>query len=412
MFIDKMKRLKKIMESNSGVMVTTIVGLATAFISWKANSIYELQAIIAKNSELPNFQVEMERVYEDNYQTNYSIIRILNLGGKFHNYKAEVITFMECDVYNDLDNSYYEIMIPVSDYYSDWYSFSYTEEGSNVIQGFDNKFKTVIIDRLNDEVQLYNERKEDGELYFYLESYIKISYINLLGEQEVEYYFIDFLNQLTLVEKAMGENAFKIYEEEKSKGNIIDIPINGDIRVSQLLECLNKISLENNIDFQLKEGEKKDMERIILGIIIGVGIAGGLEFVRDNIRRRLELKRYVALVYYDLKNVENYLKEEKDNVNLLYTDDWKEMLAECTLLKSDDIAYLYDLYNMVYNYNVVYKQKIENAGSVQKKDISYYDELKIKVFLGDEKYIDTSRYNVKYENVIKKLEKKISLHNS
>lgn len=110
--------------------------------------------------------------------------------------------------------------------------------------------------------------------------------------------------------------------------------------------------------------------------------------------------------------MENYLKEEKGDVNLLYTDDWKDLLAECTLLKSDDIAYLYDLYNTIYNYNDTYKQRMKNVGSIQKKDISYYDELRRKVFLGDEKFIDINRYNAKYENVLRKLEKKIVLHNS
>lgn len=391
---DWMKKYK--IKWNWNIIATIFVGIASLIISLQSNAIYKLQANISKSSELPRFEIVEEYVYEDN---SYEIL-ISNSGGKCYNYESEIITFLDCSQYSNLSSYYCEALIPL--YYS-YYSESYnSSDKEGLIQTLKCLDQNGIVDKLNTDIDVFNKENQDQELFVFLKSYIKITYINFMGEEETEYYSYENWNS-GLLDKKMGKRIFNYYWiRPKSLG--IKWRENGEISVQQLLEKMTKISGKDNL---LDIKEEEDMGRIILGIIIGVGIAGSLEFVRDNVRKKLKLKRYVALVYYDLKSLENYLKEEKGDVNLLYTDGWKDMLAGCSILKPDDIAYLYDLYNTIYNYNEIYKQRMKNANSVQKQDISYYDELKRKVFLGDEKYIDLSRYNVKYEKVIKKLEEKI-----
>lgn len=54
------------------------------------------------------------------------------------------------------------------------------------------------------------------------------------------------------------------------------------------------------------------------------------------------------------------------------------MAAACTFLKTEDLEIIYEIYDLIYNYNYMYKL-IEKKESVTKENIEQYKELK-KIF--------------------------------
>jgi len=67
------------------------------------------------------------------------------------------------------------------------------------------------------------------------------------------------------------------------------------------------------------------------GAIIGVFFTGVVTYIIEEIkrkRRRKEQEGHAAsILFYDLKSIEYYLKEERDSVNLRYSDDWQGIVA-------------------------------------------------------------------------------------
>ena len=84
-----------------------------------------------------------------------------------------------------------------------------------------------------------------------------------------------------------------------------------------------------------------------------------------------QLPNAASILYYDLLSIEDYLVNEKDNVNLRYTDDWQDIVACCICLTHQQIEYIYKIYDKTYNYNYYYRKMEKNNGPVLKKDNPY-----------------------------------------
>lgn len=129
-------------------------------------------------------------------------------------------------------------------------------------------------------------------------------------------------------------------------------------------------------------------------------LAGGvLAFQKQN---EAQTQQAASVLYYDLKSIESYLKEERSSVNIRYFSEWQSIVAECTFLKPDDVEQLYKIYDLVYDYDYHYKLK-EKRGTVTKDDISQYKELKKVMFYSSEDGLDLKKYNSKYGQLLETL---------
>lgn len=130
----------------------------------------------------------------------------------------------------------------------------------------------------------------------------------------------------------------------------------------------------------------------IIGSIIGIvgSLLGG--WAAYWLEKRSQ-KRFAATVLYnDLMSIKRYLASEKSSVNLRYSNNWQDMVADCSFLKKENIEKIYLIYDEVYNFNYIYQFK-EKEGSFKKEDIDSY--LKIKNEMSD----TSAEYNKLIENL-------------
>lgn len=187
------------------VIATLFVGVMSYSISRNSNAIYQLQADIAKGSELPKFEII------ETYEGGETFIQIFNSGGKCYNYESEIITFLECSQFDSQNYDwYYNAFVPIYyNYFYDTYN-RHDKEENNLLQTLKCTDEDGIIDKLNIDVERYNEENQKQELYVFIKSYIKIMYVNFIGEKETEYYCYSHRN-VTLLDKNKGEKIFKYY---------------------------------------------------------------------------------------------------------------------------------------------------------------------------------------------------------
>lgn len=91
------------------------------------------------------------------------------------------------------------------------------------------------------------------------------------------------------------------------------------------------------------------------------------------------------MLYYDLKSIEDYLANEKSSVDIRYTSEWQQVVANCSFLNSEHIKFIYKIYDQVYNFDFIYKKNKEQGISNKKEDQPAYKELK-KNLMSDKKY--------------------------
>ena len=156
---------------------------------------------------------------------------------------------------------------------------------------------------------------------------------------------------------------------------------------------IGKSDSENNDDKTNAE-EKGDskMADTFVAAILGAFFTGVCTWIIEIIKKRGDKKAQeghaASILYYDLKSIENYLLRERSSVNLRYTNGWQEMISNCTFLKEEEIAYLFKIYDEVYNYNYHYTLKEKEGYAVVKEDITSYKTLK-KLFLINENFQET-----------------------
>ena len=200
------------------IIATLVVGLVGAWIALEANKIGELQAQIAVQSSLPNIQINEKYVLdEETGNAETTVIEISNLEGRLNNYDSSIVSVIEYS-YSDLGVSSFRVNLPIAAYY-------YVNEISGVTNGrietkccYDN-FKKIS----NLRKKVHQERNDD-EIYYLgqVESYIRITYRDLLNTERVEYYRSDAINTNRLDER-QGEIYFEKYMELWDEGYAIDL---------------------------------------------------------------------------------------------------------------------------------------------------------------------------------------------
>lgn len=174
------------------IIVPVAVCLCAAYIAVQANRIADLQAMIAKNSERPTIEVT-EHSFLDNFESEMEdSIDITILDGKYSNYQSEIITFLICE-YDDIDeNSQYvpfkTFDIPISSYFDTHVKSQSTYGKVETIYTLQN---TTWLKLLRSHAKEKYEQVAGRNFMTSVESYLKITYTNLLDEPETVYYLLD-----------------------------------------------------------------------------------------------------------------------------------------------------------------------------------------------------------------------------
>ena len=160
------------------------------------------------------------------------------------------------------------------------------------------------------------------------------------------------------------------------------------------LNELNKMRIDNNDD-----GSKNEFlaNLIVLIILIMVGC-----IIYNNCEKNSYQKNCGSIIYYDLKNIEELLKEQKDRDNIRYFTNWQSILASCKFLPADVLEYLYQVYDEICNYNVTFSQKIKCKKKLKKERRNSYKRLQGLMYECCDR--GEWRYNKTYEKTIKQLE--------
>lgn len=140
-----------------------------------------------------------------------------------------------------------------------------------------------------------------------------------------------------------------------------------------------------------------------IGIVIGGFITFFIQWIFRKMDKRDKEIHFSSLLENDLKSIEYYLEKERGSVNMRYFEKWQDTLAECSFLDNKSIEYVYNIYDLVYNYNYKYEQLEKRGKSIKKEDIKEYKSLQRKIFWGKDNSINFKEYNDKYKQVIEKL---------
>ncbi|MDG5852447.1 hypothetical protein [Clostridium beijerinckii] len=149
----------------------------------------------------------------------------------------------------------------------------------------------------------------------------------------------------------------------------------------------------------LKQQEYKSSYFEVIGALVGsfLAITGAVWTQRRiNENKEMEEAKYNArIIYNDLKSIEKYLDKERGSVNIRYFSDWQNVLAKCTFLSEDNVSYIYEIYDNVYNYNYHYHNKQKEGRNFSKEDIKEYKYLH-KIFFSKNNSSQTlnDRYNM------------------
>lgn len=389
-------------------IITVIIGIVGVYISYKANEMSRLQAEIAKNNSLPNFAIENKKeIDEETGKVIDTVIEITNLEGRLNNYSSNVITFLQCD-YIDEDKNYYEVDVPIENYY-----IVNVREGTSI--GLIEKKKTVsnysAMELLKNNIRDYVQVNNEESMYSSLISYLKISYTNLLNEKETLYYKVDF-EKVDLLDESAGREKFEIYRTGLKEKLGIDFNEDQNVSCETLIDKIVDISnadyTDNVVEMNEKEEDKsiKDVVTTLIGVVVGAVLTYLLGTYQQSKQDKKRLAHAASILYYDLLSIEDYLINEKDNVNLRYTDDWQDIVACCICLTHQQIEYIYKIYDKTYNYNYYYRKMEKNNGIVSKKDNPYYNEIKNLLFDKPKSSTQLFPHTEKYQEILNILENK------
>lgn len=144
------------------------------------------------------------------------------------------------------------------------------------------------------------------------------------------------------------------------------------------------------------------METIIGAFVAGIlGVVSALLggwFVGWREKKRKE-RFSASLLYNELKSIERYLiYDKKSPANIRYSDNWQNIIADCSFLDDNDISLLYLIYDEIYYYNYLFKLK-EDGRSVGKEKKKLFKNLRERIF--------NISINERYYKLTKRLEKHI-----
>ena len=198
------------------IFVPIAVCACAAYIAVQANRIANLQAMIAKNAERPTIEVT-EHSFLDNFESEMEdSIEITILDGKYSNYQSEIITFLICEYDNFDENSQHvpfkSVGVPVLNYF-DTHVRSQSLYGKvETIYTLEN---TSTIRSLRASAKGKYEEISNRTFSTSVESYLRITYKNLLDEPEVVYYLLDgnSTGPVARLNEEYGEARFKEWND-------------------------------------------------------------------------------------------------------------------------------------------------------------------------------------------------------
>lgn len=129
-------------------------------------------------------------------------------------------------------------------------------------------------------------------------------------------------------------------------------------------------------------------------------LGGYLSYRQENNKQK---KLAAAVLYYDLKSIEDYLKAESDHVNIRFFTEWQSAISKCSFLEANYVKLLYKIYDSVYDYN--YYGEKEKEGPVKKSDISQFESLKNIMLCSCGVGQNRQEYSVEYQELMNVLEK-------
>ncbi len=383
------------------VLITLIISLTGIVLSIQANNISKLQAEIARNSTLPVIMID-EKVTAENSLNGEerSIIEIYNLDGKMNNYQSSIITFLSCEFSDSELGAFNSCSVPIVGYYL------FNTDYNNVYGKIDHKDSidnyALLHDLQKDILQYNRENDKKQTILASLQSYLEISYLNLLGEESKLYYQIE-PHKITLVDTEFGKTQFEKYRYLVKEGYGMNPNNTGAISVDNLIKNITNILSLDTIQFYDDGTKSKDekanssdndlFDNLICTIVGAILAMLGGTFVPAYEQKKKE-KHAAAILYYDLKSIGKYLTNEVCSANLRYSQNWQEMVGACSFLEDKYVDLLYDIYDEVYNYNCSYKEN-EDRDSLKE-----YQNLKRMMI---DKSDDDSKKN--YDQLIEKLEK-------
>lgn len=148
---------------------------------------------------------------------------------------------------------------------------------------------------------------------------------------------------------------------------------------------------------------------VLDGSIIGALIGGLFSLVVGIILNRRERKNRenhaASILYYDLKSIEEYISSPNNSVNIRYSNDWQEMVANCSFLDDTHVKRLYNIYDTLYNYNYAYTQKEKIGKPFVKNDMAELIALETLILDKSKPNFDYGDYNEEYEILLNSLKK-------
>lgn len=395
------------------IVITFVISLTSIFVAIKANNISKMQAEIARNSALPMIEVE-EKIKEssDIGWEESSVIEISNLSGKMNNYQADVVTFLSCGYFASETAEYKTVDVPIENYY-----LLNVKEGTvtGIIERKDSIGNYAKVKKLKEVILQFNRENQEGKsIDAQLQSYLKISYLDLLNEKQVLYYSLDTIDA-KVIDSDLGEMQFDKYNRLTADDFCINTNRFDEVSVEEVLDTIDEILSLGNVDLVNKEIDVLEESKMnvlnepiintIIGAVIGfvASVFGGWIVYRRE--KRSQESFAASVLYNDLKSIERYLAYERSSVNLRYTEDWQRIVAECPFFNVEDIEWIYQIYDEVYNYNYHYRCKEQSGMAVRKEDICSYTKLKNKMFDTTKGYPDFKKYSEEYDMVIKRLQK-------
>lgn len=212
---------------------------------------------------------------------------------------------------------------------------------------------------------------------------VEDKYIFELDSKDVRIYPILYEDKENFIISYLCSNENGIYIESMHQMMIAKENVE-TIYCENIFEIGKTVSKSNDDKMNGEEEGDNKMTDTFAAAILGAFLTGVCTWVIEIIKRRGDKKAQeshaASILYYDLKSIENYLLHERSSVNLRYTNGWQEMISNCTFLKEEEIAYLFKIYDEVYNYNYHYILKEKEGYAVVKEEITSYRTLQ-KLFL-------------------------------
>lgn len=253
------------------VMATLFVGIMGAWIAIEANKIGNLQAQIAVQSSLPNIQINEKYVIdEETGNAVATVLEISNLEGRLDNYDSSIVSVIKYS-YSDMGTLSFEVNVPISAYY-------YASGISGVTNGLiETKYSYDNFKKISELRKKVRMEKNDDEIcnLGQVESYIKITYRDLLNNERVEYYRSDAIYTNRLDEE-QGKLYFEKYMKLWEEGYAIDLDQYEKLSAESLKQIAYSISELEDGNRELSKkiiqstGEKSMIDNVIniLGIVI------------------------------------------------------------------------------------------------------------------------------------------------